>query len=63
MALSVLDGDTILYLRTGYGRAVQEEYLPVIGLAAPIWNAQDQVTACLNIWTMIDLAFAAEVEG
>ncbi|QOL81839.1 IclR family transcriptional regulator [Pseudooceanicola spongiae] len=50
-------------LRTGYGRAVQEEYLPVIGLAAPIWNAQDQVTACLNVWTMIDLASAAEVEG
>ncbi|KAA2315621.1 IclR family transcriptional regulator [Pseudooceanicola sediminis] len=50
-------------LRSGYGMAVQEEYLPVIGIAAPIWNAQDQVTACLNVWTMSDLATAPQVES
>ena len=46
----------------GYGLAIQEEYLPVIGIAAPIKNLHGEVIACLSLWTLIDRFDKTETE-
>lgn len=38
----------------GYGLAIREEYLHVMGMAAPIRDGQGDVSACLSIWTITD---------
>lgn len=47
----------------GYGLAVQEEHFQVIGMAAPIRDIQGDVTACLSLWTLIDLISPEKVES
>lgn len=47
----------------GYGLSVQEEFFPVIGIAAPIKNLQGEVIACLSLWTLTDRTSRSESEG
>ena len=46
----------------GFGLAVQEEHFQVIGMAAPIRDIQGEVTACLSLWSLVDLTNVDEVE-
>ncbi len=46
----------------GYALAICEEYLHVIGMAAPIRDAQGDVSACLSVWTITDNATPEQVE-
>ena len=46
----------------GYGLVVQEEHFQVIGMAAPIHDIQGEVTACLSLWSLVDLTNVDEVE-
>lgn len=45
----------------GYGRAVKEEVLQVTGIAAPIFNEQDDVVACMSLWSLEQAAGSADV--
>lgn len=45
----------------GIAVAKGEEALQVTGVAAPIWNEQDQVAACLSLWSVRDHASQEEV--
>nr|WP_255599386.1 IclR family transcriptional regulator C-terminal domain-containing protein [Hasllibacter sp. MH4015] len=47
----------------GYAMAIREEYLHVIGMSAPIRDAQGDVTAALSAWTITDHATPAKVEA
>lgn len=47
----------------GYGLSVREEFLPVIGVAAPIRDLHGQVIASLSLWTLIDRKSREEVEA
>lgn len=47
----------------GYARALREEYLQVMGLSAPVRNAQDQVIAALSLWTLTTDNTAAQLEA
>lgn len=47
----------------GYGLSVQEEYLPVIGIAAPIKDLHGEVIACLSLWTLTDRTSLSESEA
>ena len=47
----------------GYGLAVQEEHFQVIGMAAPIRDIQGNVSACLSLWSLIDLTSVDKVKG
>lgn len=47
----------------GYAMAIREESLQVFGLAAPIWNAQDEVTASLSLWTLTEMSTQDELEA
>jgi len=47
----------------GYGLSVQEKYLPVIGIAAPIKDLHGEVIACLSLWTLIDRSSRTEIEA
>jgi DNA-binding IclR family transcriptional regulator len=46
----------------GYGLVVQEEHFQLIGMAAPIRDIQGGVTACLSLWSLVDLTNVDEVE-
>ena len=45
----------------GFATAVDEEFLQVTGIAAPIFNAQGEVTACLSLWALTEQVTAQEV--
>jgi DNA-binding IclR family transcriptional regulator len=65
---TILDRQTLLKnldttRKRGYGLSVQEKYLPVIGIAAPIKNLHGEVIACLSLWTLIDRISQAETEA
>lgn len=47
----------------GYALAIQEEHLQVIGMSAPVRDIQGEVTACLSLWTLINLADLETVTG
>jgi len=47
----------------GYALAVQEEHFQVIGISAPIRDIQGDVTACLSLWTLIELTSHDKVES
>ncbi|MCP4767956.1 MAG: IclR family transcriptional regulator [Gammaproteobacteria bacterium] len=47
----------------GYGMAVQEEHFQVIGMAAPIRDIQGNVSACLSLWSLIDLTNVDRVKN
>lgn len=47
----------------GYGLAVQEEHFQVIGMAAPIRDIQGNVSACLSLWSLIDLTSVDRVKN
>jgi len=47
----------------GYALAVQEEHFQVIGMAAPIRDIQGTVTACLSLWSLIDISSPEKVES
>jgi DNA-binding IclR family transcriptional regulator len=49
-------------LAQGYATAIQEEFLKVLGLAAPIRNSEGVVTACLSLWSMGDHLPQDEIE-
>ncbi|TCS62759.1 IclR family transcriptional regulator [Primorskyibacter sedentarius] len=36
----------------GYASAIKEEFLQVMGIAAPIWDERGKVAACLSLWTL-----------
>ncbi len=58
-----LSADLELTRDRGYGLSQQEEFLPVIGLAAPVRDINGEVIACLSLWTLITRSSAAEVEA
>lgn len=45
----------------GFAKALGEERLQVTGIAAPVWNAEDSVTACLSLWSQTGHATRDEV--
>ncbi len=45
----------------GFAVARGEETLQVTGVAAPIWNEQGQLAACLSLWSVLDKASQEEV--
>jgi DNA-binding IclR family transcriptional regulator len=47
----------------GYALAVQEEHFQIIGMAAPIRDIQGTVTACLSLWSLIDVTSPEKVES
>ncbi len=47
----------------GYALAVQEEHFQVIGMAAPIRDIQGTVTACLSLWSLMDVTSPDKVES
>lgn len=47
----------------GYGLSVQEEYFPVIGIAAPVKDLHGVVIACLSLWTLTDRTSRSEAEA
>ncbi|RED18365.1 IclR family transcriptional regulator [Pontivivens insulae] len=59
---SALEAEFPDIIEQGYARAICEEHLHVMGMGAPIWNGQKQVTACLSLWTATDDATKAELE-
>lgn len=36
--------------RQGYAVAIREEFLQILGIAAPVWNSDQQVITCMSIW-------------
>lgn len=46
-----------------YGLALQEEFLPALGMAAPIKDLNGDVIACLSLWTVADRNSQAELEA
>lgn len=65
---TILDPQTLLTdlhttQKRGYGLSIQEKYLPVIGIAAPIKDLHGEVIACLSLWTLIDRTSRTEVEA
>jgi DNA-binding IclR family transcriptional regulator len=49
-------------LELGYAKAIQEESLLIMGFAAPIWNSEGKLTACLSLWTQADEFSKAEIQ-
>ena len=47
---SVLEAQLSDVVSNGFSRAIGEEHVHVMGIGAPIWNAQNQVAACLSFW-------------
>jgi DNA-binding IclR family transcriptional regulator len=47
--------------REGFGRAMGEEVGQVTGIAAPIWDGEEKVTACLSLWSLLEHASRDEV--
>jgi len=45
----------------GFATSIGEEFLHVTGVAAPIWNVQDQVTAGLSLWSRTETASPQQV--
>ncbi|MCP4981025.1 MAG: IclR family transcriptional regulator [Gammaproteobacteria bacterium] len=46
----------------GYGLSLQEEFFPVIGIAAPVKDLHGEVIASLSLWTLTDRIDRAEAE-
>ena len=55
--------DLVATRERGYGLSVQEEYLPVFGIAAPIRDLDGEVVACLSLWTLDERNTLDEVEA
>lgn len=49
--------------KRNYGLSLQEEYLPVLGMAAPIKDLNGEVSACLSLWTLTDRMSQEAVEA
>lgn len=47
----------------GYALSAQEEVAHIVGIAAPIWNAQNEVTAAVSLWTISEAASVQEIEA
>lgn len=47
-----LVADLPAILENGYATAIKEEFLQVMGMAAPIWDERKKVAACLSLWTL-----------
>ena len=47
----------------GFATARGEETLQVTGIAAPIWNAEDKLAACLSLWSTKELHDPEDVIG
>lgn len=47
----------------GYGISLREEYLQVVGMAAPIKDLHGDVIAALSLWTLIDRVDLAAFES
>ena len=45
----------------GFAKALGEEVLHVTGIAAPIWDSEDKVVACLSLWSQTEHATRDEV--
>ena len=56
-----LASEVIKVRREGFAKALGEEVLQVTGIAAPIRDAEDKVTACLSLWSLTDHAAREEV--
>ena len=46
----------------GYAMAIQEEHFQVIGMSAPIRDIQGEVTACLSLWTLLNVCSREQLE-
>lgn len=47
----------------GYALCEQEEFIHIHAMAAPIWNAQGEVTAAVSLWTISETTNMSEFEG
>jgi DNA-binding IclR family transcriptional regulator len=57
-----LENEYPYILELGYAKAIQEESLLIMGLAAPIWNSEGKLTACLSLWTQADEFPEADIQ-
>lgn len=63
VAPDVLEAEYADIKSNGYAKAVQEESLQIVGLAAPIWNSEGKLTACLSLWTLADNFCPDEIQS
>ncbi len=49
--------------KQGYGVAEQEEFLRVLGIAAPVWNHQQTLSACISLWSLTDQTGQTDMAG
>ncbi|TAL78591.1 MAG: IclR family transcriptional regulator [Burkholderiaceae bacterium] len=47
----------------GYAQSAQEEFAHIVGIAAPIWNAHEEVTAAVSLWMVSEGASVQEIEA
>jgi DNA-binding IclR family transcriptional regulator len=47
-----LKADLEPVLENGHAVVIQEEFLQVMGIAAPIWDERKKVAACLSLWAL-----------
>lgn len=45
----------------GYAVSAQEEVARIVGIASPIWNANNEVTAAISLWTLSDSATVQDI--
>ncbi len=65
---TIRDTDTLLedlagIRACGYGLCIQEEFFQVMGIAAPIWNAMDEVVASISLWTLTEKTTEEELRS
>lgn len=58
---ALLNEELVTIPAQGFAKALGEEVLQVTGIAAPIWNAEDSVTASLSLWSQAGYATRDEV--
>jgi DNA-binding IclR family transcriptional regulator len=49
-----LFADLKVVRKRGYSLSIQEEFFQVMGIAAPIWNANKEVVAAISLWTLTE---------
>lgn len=59
--VEALNTELDLISKHGFAKSLGEERFQVTGIAAPIWNAEDKVTACLSLWSQTGHATREEV--
>lgn len=49
--------------KQGYSLSIKEEFFQVMGIAAPVWNASDELAASISLWTLTERTTEQDVES